>query len=112
MKKRQAHKIRELGEALVSEGFLTLDQQATALELCRSTASTILRAHHKASGLSAAVINSMLAAPELPPRVRTKILEYVEKKIARSYGHSQNNYVGLLALCPGSLLARKGTWKS
>src|SRR5215471_7103640 len=47
MKARQSSKIRELAEALKSAGFLTLDEQAQALGLSRSAASTILRASHK-----------------------------------------------------------------
>jgi hypothetical protein len=89
VKSQQARKIRELGDALVLEGFLTLDQQAEALGLCRSTAWTILKANHKASGLSAAVINSMLAAPRLPCLVRDKILEYIDEKTDGSYGHNK-----------------------
>ena len=89
MKIRQSCKIKELGDALVSEGFLTLDQQADALGLGRSTAWTILRANHKSSGLSAAIINRMLAAPRLPPLARATILEYVEEKLAGSYGHGK-----------------------
>jgi hypothetical protein len=88
-KTRQSSKIRELGEALVTSGFRTLDEQANALGLPRSTTWTILRANHKASGLSATVINQMLAAPQLPPLVRTTILEYVEEKTAGLYGHSK-----------------------
>jgi len=89
MKIRQSCKIKELGDALVSEGFLTLDKQADALGIGRSTAWTILRANHKSSGLSAAIINRMLAAPRLPPLVQATILEYVEEKLAGSYGHSK-----------------------
>jgi len=89
IKTRQLSKIRELGEALVLEGFRTLDQQAKALGLGRSTAWTILKANHKASGLSAAVVNRMLAAPQLPALVRTKILEYIDEKIAGVYGHNK-----------------------
>jgi hypothetical protein len=51
MKARQSSKIRELAEAVISAGFLTLDEQAKALGL----------------GLTASIINRMLAAPELPP---------------------------------------------
>src|SRR5881397_1994209 len=90
MKSRQATKIRELGQALVDAGFLTLDEQAKALGLSRSTAWTIRKASHKASGLSASIINRMLAAPELPPFARTKILEYVEEKAAGLYGGSRS----------------------
>jgi hypothetical protein len=86
MKTRQSSKIRELAEAVESAGFLTLDEQAKALGLSRSTAWTIRKAIHKASGLSASIINRMLAAPELPPLARTKVLEYVEEKAGGLYG--------------------------
>ena len=90
MKARQSFKIRELAKAVESAGFLTLDEQAKALGLSRSTAWTIRKASHKASGLSASIINRMLAAPELPPLARTKILEYVEEKAAGLYGGSRS----------------------
>jgi hypothetical protein len=89
MKMHQSNKIRELGEALIQAGLLTLDEQAEALGLCRSTTWTILQANHKASGLSASVINQMLASPKLPPCVRATIVEYVEEKAAGRYGHSE-----------------------
>jgi len=84
---RQADKIRELGEALIAIGFLRLDQQAGVLGLPRSTTWSIIRARHKTSGLSASVINQMLARPQLPKPVRLKILEYVHEKRAGHYGH-------------------------
>lgn len=85
----QAFKIRELGEALVQAGYVALDEQADALGLCRSTTWTILQASHKNSGLSATVINRMLASPRLPAPVRAKLLEYVEEKISGRYGHGK-----------------------
>jgi hypothetical protein len=91
MKARQSSKIRELAEAVKSAGFLTLDEQAKALGLSRSTAWTIRKASHKASGLSASIINRMVAGPELPPLARTKILEYVEEKAAGLYGGSRRH---------------------
>jgi hypothetical protein len=63
---RQLSKIRELVEAVEAAGFLTLDAQAKILGLPRSTAWTIRRGSYKASGLSASIINRMLAAPTLP----------------------------------------------
>jgi hypothetical protein len=87
-KSLQSDKIRELGDALIASGLVTLDQQAEALGLSRSTAWTVLNTRHKASGLSACVINQMLMAPQLPPLVHGKLLEYVEEKIAGSFGHS------------------------
>lgn len=88
MKARQSSKIRELAEAVEAAGFFTLDEQAKILGVPRSTAWTIRRASHKASGLSASIINRMLAAPKLPLLVRAKILEYVEEKAAGLYGGS------------------------
>jgi hypothetical protein len=85
----QAFKIRELGEALVEAGYVALDEQADALGLCRSTTWTILQATHKTSGLSATVINRMLACPQLPAPVRAKLIEYVEEKISGRYGHGK-----------------------
>jgi hypothetical protein len=90
MKRRQSSKIRELAQAVKSAGFLTLDKQAKALGLSRSTAWTIRKASHKASGLSASIINRMLAAPDLPPLARSKILEYIEEKAAGLYGGSRS----------------------
>ena len=89
MKSQHLSKIKELKDALVTSGFLTLAQQAKALGLARSTTSTILRATHKSSGLSAATINCMLNSPNLPPLVQTKVLEYVREKSAGLYGHSE-----------------------
>jgi hypothetical protein len=79
-----------IGAALRAVGYVTIDQQATVLGLCRSTTWVVLQAHHKASGLNATTINRMLAAPNLPATVRAKILDYVEEKSAGLYGHSRS----------------------
>jgi hypothetical protein len=100
MKARQAAKIRELGDALIACGIVTLDAQAEALGLSRSTTWTILKGNHKSSGLSGAIINRMLAAPQLPPLVRAKVLEYIEEKTAGLYGDCQprlRKFVALLS---------------
>src|SRR5882757_3897296 len=89
IKARQSSKIRELGDALAVAGFLGLDEQANALGLSRSTTWTIVKGQHKSSGLSATIINRMLAAPRLPPLVRAKILEYVADKSMGRYGDSR-----------------------
>ena len=101
IKARQSAKIKEIGVALASLGFTGLDFQAKAVGLSRSTTWTILHANHKSSGLSAKVINRMLAAPNLPALVRTKILEYAEEKVAGRYGHSnvaRNKFATLLSV--------------
>ena len=89
MKARQVAKITELGRALIDAGFLTLDEQSKALGLARSTTWTILRASHKGSGLSAAIIKRMLLSPQLPPLARRRILEYTTDKVAGLYGGSR-----------------------
>jgi predicted DNA-binding transcriptional regulator AlpA len=88
-KARQSAKIRELRGALIEAGLLTIDQQAKALGLSRSTTWTILKANHKASGLSASIINRMLASPQLPPLVRAKVLEYIAERAAGLHGHNK-----------------------
>src|SRR5262249_24665763 len=87
MKARQSAKIRELISALVTEGFRTLEEQAKVLGLSRSTTWTIAKANHKSSGLSGTIINRILLAPQLPPRARGILLEYVREKCAGLYGH-------------------------
>ena len=89
MKAMQSAKIRELRQALVDAGVLTLDQQAKSLGVSRSTAWAVLKGNHKSSGLSATLINRMLASPQLPGSARKIILEYVEEKSAGAYGHGK-----------------------
>jgi hypothetical protein len=88
MKARQSAKIREIANALVVAGFDTLDAQARILNISRSTAWTILKSSHKASGLSAKIVNRILSVRRLPPLVRKAVLEYVEEKASGRYGHS------------------------
>ncbi len=88
-KARQAIRIKEIGAALAADGFVTVDEQARALGLSRSTAWAVLKANHKTSGLAAGTINQMLSSPELPPRVRVTILTYIEEKLAGLYGHNK-----------------------
>jgi hypothetical protein len=85
----QSLKLRDVGEALVSAGFVSLAEQARALALPQSTTWTILVGTHKASGLSADIVNRILRSPELPDSARTQILEYVAAKAAGVYGHSR-----------------------
>jgi len=89
LKARQSARIKEIGEALVAEGICALDHQAEALGLSRSTTWTIVKGSHKNSGLSAAIIERMLAAPQLPPRVRLKIFQYANEKRAGHFGDSK-----------------------
>src|SRR4029077_17149900 len=61
---------------------------------------SILKSAHKSSGLSAGVINRMLAKSQLPPLVHSKIRAYVEGKIAGRYGHTaklRRKFIGALS---------------
>ena len=87
MRARELHaaKIRQIVEALVEGGYLSLDEQADLLGLSRSTMWTII---HRNRSLSGTVIKRMLAQPRLPAAARAKIMEYVDDKSAGIYGHS------------------------
>ena len=85
---RQWAKIREIIEALRIAGFESLDEQAKALGLSRSTTWSITRGLHKNSGLSTITIYKILCRDSLPPPVRAKLLEYVEEKTRGLYGDS------------------------
>jgi hypothetical protein len=89
MKARQVAKIGELRQALIALGYTSLDQQAGILGLCRSTTWTILKAHHKASGLRATIIKRILGAQFLPHEIERIIQEYVREKCAGAYGHGE-----------------------
>ena len=89
MKAMQSTKIRELRQALADAGALKLDQQAKSLGVSRSTAWAVLKGNHKSSGLSATLINRMLASPQLPRSAKKIILEYVEEKSTGAYGHGK-----------------------
>ena len=86
---RQNAKIREIGDAISGTKLRTLDEQAEALGLSRSTTWTLLKGKHKSSGLSARVISRMLSAPHLPLPVRAKIHEYLAEKTAGLYGDTE-----------------------
>jgi hypothetical protein len=54
----------------------------------RSTTWTLLNCSHKASGLSARVINQMLTSAQLPQPARDKIVEYLKDRLAGHNGYS------------------------
>ena len=88
MRASQVSKIRELRQALIRAGLVSLDQQAAALGLSRSTTWAVLKGNHKCSGLRAALIARMWAAPHLPPAAKRILADYVVEKSHGAYGHS------------------------
>ncbi len=87
-KEAQRAKIKEL---IANTGVSSLDDQARALGLSRSTTWVIRNASHKASGISGATINRMFTNPHLPPLVRTTVTEYIKEKTAGLYGHNKRS---------------------
>ena len=72
--------IQHIAEALIAEGYRSLDEQARALGVHRSTAWTIMKTKHKLDRLSLKTTNSMLANPALPPSVRIVVLQYLTER--------------------------------
>ena len=76
--------IQHIADALIASGYTSLDQQAKALGINRSTAWTIVKVKHKLGRLSARTTERMLANPELPGRVRAVIQQYLTERCAPS----------------------------
>ena len=70
-------KIHDITDALISCGYTSLDEQAKALGLNRSTTWTIIKEKHKVGRLSAKTVERIITNPETPPRVRAALKEYV-----------------------------------
>lgn len=87
-KSKQVTKIAAIREALIRTGYDTLQRQATVLGISRSTAWNLLKAPHKASGLSANTIRKILSSPKLPLSTREIVEDYVEEKLTGVYGHN------------------------
>jgi len=68
-RREYAVRLQDISEALIADGYTSLDAQAKALGVHRSTAWTIMKAKHKLGRLSLKTTNSMLANPETPPAV-------------------------------------------
>jgi len=89
MRLAQVNKIRELRQALIDAGFVSLDQQAAALGLSRSTTWAVLKGNHKCSGLRAGLIARMWGAPNLPAAAKKVLKQYVIEKSNGAYGHNE-----------------------
>jgi hypothetical protein len=72
--------LERISEALVLSGYTSLDEQAKALGLGRSTAWTITTNKHKLGRLSAKTIDRILHNPQTPPAVRVVVQQYLAKR--------------------------------
>ena len=72
--------IQHIVDALVASGHTSLDKQARALGVNRSTAWTIVKAKHKLGRLSAKTSRRMLENPALPISVRVVVQQYLKER--------------------------------
>jgi hypothetical protein len=72
--------LQHISEALTASGHISLDAQAKALGVGRSTAWTIIKSKHKLGRLSAKTTSRILANPETPPTVRAVVLRYLTER--------------------------------
>ena len=88
MQSKQSERLKELRTVLIASGLGSVDGQATALGLSRSTAWFILHGTHKWSGLHPTLLVRMLSSERLPPAARGVILTYIQERCRGDYGHS------------------------
>jgi hypothetical protein len=69
-----------ISDALISSGYVTLDQQAKALGLGRSTTWNITKNKHKLGRLSGKTIGRILTNPQTPPAVRAVVQQYLAER--------------------------------
>jgi hypothetical protein len=77
-------KIQHIADTLVAAGYTSLNKQAQALGIHRSTAWTIIKKKHKLGRLNTNTTNRMLANPELPPPGRAVIQQYLAERFDAS----------------------------
>jgi len=70
----------QIAEALVEAGYRSLDAQAKALGIHRSTAWTIIKAKHKLGRLHTKTTQKILENPETPLTVRAVVLRYLAER--------------------------------
>jgi hypothetical protein len=74
---RPTSPFQQIAEALIEAGYKSLDAQAKALGIHRSTAWTIIKSRHKLGRLNTKTTQQILANPETPPAVRAVVEKYL-----------------------------------
>ena len=69
--------LRAITDALIRSNYTSLDAQARALGISRSTAWTVIKQKHKLGRLHVNTTTKILANPELPVEVRAAVEAYV-----------------------------------
>ena len=91
-----SNELGRISDALISSGYTSLDDQAKALGLSRSTAWSITKNKHKLGRLSVKTINRILANPQTPQTVRAVLHEYVAQRYAAVYGRKKQRFTASL----------------
>ena len=73
-------RLQDIGDALVAAGYTSLDEQAKALGVTRSTARNIVNGKNKLDRLARKTTKRILADPETPPSVRAIIRQYLAER--------------------------------
>jgi hypothetical protein len=81
---RRATPIQHIADALIAAGYISLDKQAKALGIHRSTAWTIVKTKHKLGRLNTNTTKRILANPDTPPSVRAAIQQYLVEAVPKS----------------------------
>src|SRR5262249_9066565 len=79
--RRRTVSIQQIAGALVEAGFTSLDEQAKALGLRRSTTWNIIKTKHKLGRLNAKTAQRIFENPETPPTVRAIIQQSLSERL-------------------------------
>ena len=77
--------LQQIADALIACGYTSLDNQAKALGINRSTTWTIVKTKHKLGRLSTKTTKRILENCETPPSVRDVVRQYVAERSQRAY---------------------------
>ena len=72
--------IQLIADALIKDGYLSLDKQAKALGLNRATVWTIVRTKHKLGYLNNKTVRRILANPDTPASVRETVRTLMDQE--------------------------------
>ena len=96
MPKVRQNPFAEITEALLRSGYTSLDAQAQALGISRSTAWTIITGKHKRGRLHANTTIKILSNPALPAQVRA-VMEVYAASVGLDAAHRSTRHLKRVA---------------
>jgi hypothetical protein len=100
-------RIQHIADALIASGYTSLDEQARALGINRSTTWTIVKTKHKLDRLSEKTTRCILANPELPAPVRAVMQQYLTERSA-PWGRASPRVTRSLTSRHRQVIAKRG----